>query len=180
MTELSGGVVSLLNKRRRACLGVERQIVGDAVAYRNRLLKWNTNCLAEAYKLSYKLIVGSLPLAKNAKHSPSKLSYIVGSLPLAKNAKHSPSYLLSVPVYKLQYFICDTRGPHAESWKEYDVNFTYTSTIQRQLSVYPNFTDSCTRRVPRLAKAVEKGAPALLQRARGIGHRSMLLSRPQC
>ena len=41
-------------------------IVGDAVAYRNRLLKWNTNCLAEAYKLSY--IVGSLPLAK---HSPS-------------------------------------------------------------------------------------------------------------
>ena len=69
MTELSGGVVSLLNKRRRACLGVECQIVGDAVAYRNRLLKWNTNCLAEAYKLSY--IVGSLPLAKNAKHSPS-------------------------------------------------------------------------------------------------------------
>ena len=66
MTELSGGVVSLLNKRRRACLGVECQIiVGDAVAYRNR----NTNCLAEAYKLSY--IVGSLPLAKNAKHSPS-------------------------------------------------------------------------------------------------------------
>ena len=63
MTELSGGVVSLLNKRRRACLGVECQIiVGDAVAYRNR----NTNCLAEAYKLSY--IVGSLPLAK---HSPS-------------------------------------------------------------------------------------------------------------
>ena len=46
-----------------------RYIVGDAVAYRNRLLKWNTNCLAEAYKLSY--IVGSLPLAKNAKHSPS-------------------------------------------------------------------------------------------------------------
>ena len=71
MTELSGGVVSLLNKRRRACLGVERQIVGDAVAYRNRLLKWNTNCLAEAYKLSY--IVGSLPLAKNAKHSPSNI-----------------------------------------------------------------------------------------------------------
>ena len=62
MTELSGGVVSLLNKRRRAGLGVECQIVGDAVAYRNRLLKWNTNCLAEAYKLSY--IVGSLPLAK--------------------------------------------------------------------------------------------------------------------
>ena len=76
MTELSGGVVSLLNKRRRACLGVECQIiVGDAVAYRNRLLKWNTNCLAEAYKLSY--IVGSLPLAKNAKHSPS---IIVASL----------------------------------------------------------------------------------------------------
>ena len=71
MTGLSGGVVSLLNKRRRACLGVECQIVGEAVAYRNRLLKWNTNCLAEAYKLSY--IVGSLPLAKNAKHSPSIL-----------------------------------------------------------------------------------------------------------
>ena len=54
MTELSGGVVSLLNKRRRACLGVERQIVGDAVAYyRNWLLKWNTICLAEAYKLSF-------------------------------------------------------------------------------------------------------------------------------
>ena len=72
MTELSGGVVSLLNKRRRACLGVECQIVGHAVAYRNRLLKWNTNCPAEAYvyKLSYN-IVGSLPLAKNAKHSPS-------------------------------------------------------------------------------------------------------------
>ena len=66
VTELSGGVVSLLNKRRRACLGVECQIVGDAVAYRNQL---HTNCLAEAYKLSY--IVGSLPLAKNAKHSPS-------------------------------------------------------------------------------------------------------------
>ena len=65
-------VVSLLNKGRRACLGVECQIVGDAVAYyRNRLLKWNTNCLAEAYMLSYKLIFGSLPLAKNAKHSPS-------------------------------------------------------------------------------------------------------------
>ena len=91
MTELSAGVVSLLNKRRRACLGVDCQIVGDAVAYRNRLLKWNTMRLAEAYKLSY--IVGSLPLAKSAKHSPSKLSYIVGSLPLAKNAKHSPSYL---------------------------------------------------------------------------------------
>ena len=71
MTELSGGVVSLLNKRRRACVGVECQIEGDAVAYRNQHLKWNTNCLAEAYKLSY--IVGSLPLAKNAKHSPSNL-----------------------------------------------------------------------------------------------------------
>ena len=33
------GRLSLLNKRRRACLGVECQIVGDAVAYRNRLLK---------------------------------------------------------------------------------------------------------------------------------------------
>ena len=75
MTELSGGVVSLLNKRRRACLGVECQIVGDAVAYRNLLLKWNTNCLAEAYKLSY--IVGSLPLAKNAKHSPSTIPHIL-------------------------------------------------------------------------------------------------------
>ena len=75
VTELSGGVVSLLNKRRRACLGVECQIVGDAVAYRNRLLKWNTICLTEAYKLSY--IVGSLPLAKNAKHSPSNYNNIL-------------------------------------------------------------------------------------------------------
>ena len=68
MTELSGGVVSLLNKRRRACLGVECQIVGDAVAYIGT--GFSSGILAEAYKLSYN-IVGSLPLAKNAKHSPS-------------------------------------------------------------------------------------------------------------
>ena len=31
---------------------------------------------------------------------------------------------------------------YAESRKDYDVNFTYTSKIQRQLSVYAEFTDT--------------------------------------
>ena len=37
---------------------------------RNQLLQWNTNSLAESYYTNL-ATVGSLPLAKNAKHSPS-------------------------------------------------------------------------------------------------------------
>ena len=70
---------------------------------------------------------------------------------------------------------------HSESRKEYDVNFTYTSRIQRQLYVYAEFTDTMYV-VGRgySGSQVEKGAPALLQNARGIGHRStcMLLHAP--
>ena len=102
MTELSGGVVSLLNKRRRACLGVECQIVGDAVAYRNQLLKWNTNCLAEAYKLSY--IVGSLSLAKNAKHSPS---YYIQYLTLGAHAQEGYGVCLPVCLSVCYHLIFD-------------------------------------------------------------------------
>ena len=36
---------------------------------------------------------------------------------------------------------------HAESRKEYDVNVTYTSKIQRQLSVYAEFTGTMYIRI---------------------------------
>ena len=95
---------------------------------------------------------------------------------------------LSVPMYKLQYFICDTRGPTRNPGKnttstlrilqEYNVNFPY----RRNLQIQCTYTCSCLWSHGYSGSQVEKGVPALLQKARrrGIGHRSMLFSRPRC
>ena len=75
LSEIEGSIggMRLAKSGRRVCPKKKKSVDMSCArkSKRNQLLQWNTNSLAESYYTNL-ATVGSLPLAKNAKHSPSK------------------------------------------------------------------------------------------------------------